>query len=179
MSITPNGDIVAKLIVLGNGQVGKSSLCSSLINKEISTKYDITVGVEIHTHDIDLYSTGDKIKLVLWDLAGQDRFGWVRPGFYEGSRVALIVFDLQNRGSFYDVQHWVRELKKSSPHIPFILIGNKSDINKREVTKEEGKLLANNLGVPYIETSALEGSNVQETFKIATSIALRGSVVAG
>ena len=121
---------------------------------------------------------GTTVKLVLWDLAGQERFGCVRGDFYYGARVALIVFDLQNRGSFFDVPHWIRELKRHSPETPFILVGNKRDKDMREVTFDEGKTLAQEYSVPYFETSDLKGSNVDELFNMATHLALRGTAVA-
>lgn len=169
-------EIASKLILIGDGQVGKTSLCSHLRNQSIPKKYELTVGLNIEVHEKIL--DGATIKLVLWDLAGQDRFGCVRGDFYYGARVALIVFDLQNRGSFFDVKHWIRELKRHSPHTPFILVGNKTDIQKREVTFDEAKTVAQDYSVPYFETSALQGKNVEELFNMATHLALQGTAVA-
>lgn len=169
-------DFTAKLVLLGDGRVGKTSLCSHLRTQRISGTYDLTVGLNIEVHETDL--RGTSVKLVLWDLAGQQRFGCVRPGFYYGARVALIVFDLQNRGSFFDVKHWIRELRCHSPDTPFILVGNKADILKREVSKEEAIGLAREFSVPYFETSALKGKNVEELFQFATRMALQGTPVA-
>jgi GTPase SAR1 family protein len=88
------------------------------------------------------------------------------------------VFDVQNRGSFFDVKHWIRELKRHSPNTPFILVGNKKDLHKREVTFEEANLVANEFSAQYLETSALEGENVEELFQSATRLALKGTAVA-
>lgn len=170
-------DFTAKLVLLGDGRVGKTSLCSHLRNQRISGTYDLTVGLNIEVHETNLKG-GASVKLVLWDLAGQQRFGCVRPGFYYGARVALIVFDLQNRGSFFDVKHWIRELKHHSPETPFILVGNKNDLLKREVSMEEAASVAQEFSVPYFETSALKGKNVEELFQLATHLALQGTAVA-
>lgn len=170
-------DFTAKLVLLGDGRVGKTSLCSHLCTQRIPGTYDITVGLNIEVHETKI-NRETSVKLVLWDLAGQQRFGCVRPGFYYGSRVALIVFDLQNRGSFFDVKHWIRELRHHSPETPFILVGNKSDLLKREVSKEEAVSVAQEYSVPYYETSALKGKNVEELFQMATRMALRGTCVA-
>ena len=169
-------NIATKLILIGDGRVGKTSLCSHLKTKTISGKYSLTVGLNIEVHETLLQGTS--VKLVLWDLAGQQRFGCIRSDFYLGARVALIVFDVQNRGSFFDVKHWIRELKRHSPNTPFILVGNKSDILRREVTKEEGMSVAKEYSAPYFETSALEGENVEELFQMATRMALQGTAVA-
>ncbi|MHA1213839.1 MAG: GTP-binding protein [Candidatus Hodarchaeales archaeon] len=168
--------IASKLILIGDGKVGKTSLCSHLMNKRIPGRYEITVGLNIEVHET--YFRDTSVKLVLWDLAGQKRFGCVRGDFYYGARVAIIVFDLQNRGSFFDVKHWIRELKKHSPGTPFILVGNKTDLQKREVSIEEAKQLAEEFNAPYLETSALRGQNVEEVFKMAARIALKGTAVA-
>jgi small GTP-binding protein len=169
-------DLAAKICILGDGAVGKTSLCSKLRTQRIPGTYELTVGLNIEVHTTQLQKT--LVKLVLWDLAGQERWGCVRPAFYYGARVALIVFDLQNRGSFFDVRHWVRELQRHSPGTPFILCGNKRDLHKREVSFEEGKALAGEFSAPYFETSALRGENVQELFQKATQMALQGSAVA-
>jgi small GTP-binding protein len=169
-------EIATKLILIGDGHVGKTSLCSHLRTQAISKKYDLTVGLNIEVHKKMMEDT--TVKLVLWDLAGQERFGCVRGDFYYGARVALIVFDLQNRGSFFDVKHWIRELKRHSPHTPFILVGNKTDIQKREVSFDEAKAVAQDYSVPYFETSALQGKNVNELFNMATHMALQGTAVA-
>jgi small GTP-binding protein len=169
-------DFATKLILIGDGAVGKTSLCSHLCAQKIPGTYDLTVGLNIEVHQTFLQ--GSSVKLILWDLAGQERWSCVRPAFYYGARVALIVFDLQNRGSFFDVRYWIRELKHHSPETPFILVGNKADINRREVTREEAEGIAREYSAPYFETSALNGKNVNEVFKMATYIALQGTAVA-
>ena len=169
-------DFISKVILIGDGRVGKTSLCSHLRTQRISGSYDLTVGLNIEVHQTVLKETS--VKLVLWDLAGQKRFGCIRNDFYQGARVALIVFDLKNRGSFYDVKHWIRELKRHSPNTPFILVGNKTDLLLREVSKEEAACLAREFSVPYFETSALRGENVEELFQLATRLAFQGKAVA-
>ncbi|NHJ02844.1 MAG: GTP-binding protein [Candidatus Heimdallarchaeota archaeon] len=171
-------DIATKLILIGDGAVGKTSLCAHLRTQKISGKYDLTVGLNIEVFETYLRELSSTVKLVLWDLAGQERFGCIRSEFYNGARVALIVFDLQNRGSFFDVRHWIRELKSYAPLTPFILVGNKTDVNLREVSKDEAFALASEYRAPYIETSALHGQNVNEVFQLATRIALKGTAVA-
>jgi len=182
-SIHPIGDIyltidsvATKLILIGDGRVGKTSLCSHLRTRTIPGTYSLTVGLNIEVHETFLQGTS--VKLVLWDLAGQNRFGCIRNDFYLGARVALIVFDVQNRGSFFDVKHWIRELKRHSPATPFILVGNKKDLHKREVAYEEASRVAKEFSAQYFETSALEGENVDALFQNATRLALKGTAVA-
>lgn len=163
-----------KITVTGNGAVGKTSLCSSLTTGFIPGTYNLTVGLEIHAKK---YLSGNtkSLSLILWDLAGQDRFESVRDGFYGGAHASLVVFDITSRGSFYDVNSWVRELRRNAPKTPFILVGNKSDKTNddlREVSKEEAQELAKKLGVAYMETSAKNGNNVESVFQNAAKLAL-------
>lgn len=169
-------EFATKMILCGDGGVGKTSICSHLRTQRIPRGYELTVGLNIEVHET--YLRGTTVKLVLWDLAGQERFSCVRGDFYFGARVALIVFDVQNRGSFFDVKHWIRELKRHSPNTPFILVGNKVDLIKREVSEAEAEAVAHEFSVPYFETSALKGENVEELFQMATRMALKGTAIA-
>ena len=164
-----------KITITGNGAVGKTSLCQQLTTGFIPGTYNLTVGCEIHTQKYAINNGEKNLSLVLWDLAGQDRFESIRDGFYSGSHASLVVFDITSRGSFYDCNSWVRELKRNSPNTPFILVGNKSDKageDLREVGKDEALDLAKKFGVPYIETSAKKGINVNHVFQMAAKLAL-------
>ncbi len=164
-----------KLAILGNGKVGKTSLCESLREGRIPGTYDLTIGVDITTKDLKI--AGNSVRLILWDMAGQDQFDCVRPAFYEGAKAAMIVFSLQDRGSFYDIKTWIRELQRHTPDVPFVIIGNKNDLKKREVTKEEIEALAAQFRVPYVETSAKKSLNVEEAFRVTTILALQDTAV--
>lgn len=167
-------DPAIKITITGNGAVGKTSLCQQLTTGFIPGTYQLTVGLEVHSKQYS-FTNGNNLSLVLWDLAGQDRFESVRDSFYAGSHASLVVFDITSRGSFYDVQTWVRELKRNAPNTPFVLVGNKSDKSNddlREVSKEEALELAKKHGVPYIETSAKNGLNVTHVFQLAAKLAL-------
>ncbi|MFX0092422.1 MAG: GTP-binding protein [Candidatus Hodarchaeota archaeon] len=175
MMYTFSEDTIIKLTILGDGQVGKTSLCTNLSEGIFPESYDMTIGCDIHTTERDF--SGQTARLVLWDLAGQPHFDCVRPSFYNGAHVAIIVFSVDSRGSFYDVGNWVRELNKHCPSTPFVLVGNKCDL-KREVSEAEAKELAAKYNVPYIETSASKGENIESAFDMATKLALSGTAVA-
>ncbi|OLS27588.1 MAG: GTPase KRas precursor [Candidatus Heimdallarchaeota archaeon LC_3] len=161
-----------KIAITGDGAVGKTSLCKSLTDGVIPSDYNITVGTEIHSKKLNIANSTKPLNLLIWDFSGQERFHSVRNGLYKGTRGALVVFDVTSRGSFFDVSDWIRELKHNCSDAPFVLVGNKSDMNDREVSKEEAEELARNLGVPYLETSALDGKNVGTAFEHITKLAL-------
>ncbi|MFW9995427.1 MAG: Rab family GTPase [Candidatus Odinarchaeota archaeon] len=168
-----------KVALLGNGATGKTSLCDALHSGVIPGEYDLTVGVNISTKTLGV--SGKPVTLVLWDLAGQPRFNCVREVFYTGAHTGLIVFDITSRGSFYDVETWIREFRRQAGNVPFILVGNKKDKEAeglREVSKEEAEELARKNRSVYIETSALDGKNVIEAFQEATRLALQNTAVA-
>ncbi len=169
---TEDNILAIKLTILGNGQVGKTSLASVVASNDFPLRYDMTVGVEIHTTNV-LLGPDQQVRLVMWDMAGQEHFDSVRPVFYEGAHAAMVVFDLQNRGSFYDVHGWIRELWNHAPGTPFILVGNKMDLPQRDVHPEEARQLALQYRVPYIETSAKTRQNVHEAFQLAAAAALQ------
>lgn len=107
------------------------------------------------------------MKVQLWDTAGQEQFRSIVNVLYRGAHGVVIVFDLSSRESFEGLTSWVREVEKHVPkEIPRILVGNKCDmVVEREITTEEGKELADKLGMEYIETSARDSVNVQEVFE--------------
>ena len=169
-----------KLVLAGDGAVGKTSLCKRLANDFFPSGYDLTVGCEIHSKKVPVstvVSNGSKstksLSLVLWDLAGQSHFEETRKLFYKGTKGALVVFDVTSRGSFYDVSDWVREIRRNAPEAPFVLVGNKADKKDREVSRQEGEELAKKLGVPYLETSAQTSLNVETVFTQITRLALQ------
>jgi small GTP-binding protein len=163
-----------KVTVVGDGTVGKTSLCKSLTEGIITSDYDLTVGCEIHSKKINFANsnTAKPLNLLIWDFSGQERFHSVRSGLYKGTKGALMVFDITSRGSFYDINEWIREFRRNCSDAPFVLVGNKADKKEREVSREEGEKLAKNLGVPYLETSALNGENVGMAFEHITKLAL-------
>lgn len=131
----------------------------------------MTVGVSILTHWMQI--NGAALKLLLYDLAGQPHFKCVRPAFYAGTKSAIVVFSVTDRGSFYDVEHWLRELQNCVGRVSLVLVGNKSDQKtKREVDPSEASAFARKIGIPYFETSAKTGYNVDKVFAKAASLSM-------
>jgi small GTP-binding protein len=158
-----------KLIVLGSAGVGKTTLVSQFLKKEEVIDYRPTLGISISTQRY--YVQGfkeDVIKFLIFDLAGQSFFKRVRRDYYKGANCAFIVYDVTRRETFDEaIDFWLKDAKMELGNIPFILIGNKIDLEEdRVVTKEEGLKKARELKSFFTETSALRNINVQDTFKI-------------
>ncbi|KAF2075634.1 hypothetical protein CYY_003057 [Polysphondylium violaceum] len=157
-----------KCIVTGPPFVGKSSLLLQFCEKEFTNEMDTTVGVEFQTKSIEIDST--KIKLEIWDTAGQESFRSITTNYYRGSHIALLVYDITMRQSFQHLASWVQEVTTmSSPEIIIILIGNKSDMNeKRVISFEDGDKFAKAHNLLFFETCAKDYETVQKVFETGT-----------
>jgi len=160
-------DYIQKFCIVGNSAVGKSSILVQLTDKRfLGAGSEPTIGVEFGSRLIDL-DDGRKIKLQIWDTAGQESSRAVSRSYYRGAEGCLLVFDVLNRRSFLDLHIWLDDLKQwAEEEVVIILVGNKVDSEEsREVTSEEGKDWARENGMEYVETSAKTGQGVEEAFE--------------
>ncbi|MHA1193701.1 MAG: GTP-binding protein [Promethearchaeota archaeon] len=158
-----------KLIVLGDAAVGKTTLVNRFLRKEQMTDYRPTLGINIATQNYRIQGyKDDTIQFLIFDLAGQEFFKRVRHEYYIGANCAFIVYDVTRRDTFKEATNfWFNDARKEMGNIPIVLVGNKIDLaEQREVSTEEGVAEASKLGCSFIDTSALENINVQDTFKI-------------
>lgn len=158
-----------KLAVLGDPAVGKTSLIDKYITDSFRENYQPTLGVNIVSKDIRIEEINSKIRLLLWDIAGQDKYELTRQNFFQGCVGALLVYDMTRYSTFEQITlKWLEDFKKfSRPDGIYILIGNKSDLKDSiKVSSEEGKLLSQKISsADFIETSAKYGENVEKAFK--------------
>jgi len=160
---------IFKLIILGSAAVGKTTLVNQYLKKEDIIDYRPTLGISISTQQFHVQGfKDDVIKFLVYDLAGQSFFKRVRHEYYSGANCAFIVYDVTRRETFVEaIDFWLEDAQKKLGNVPFVLIGNKIDLeDQREITKEEGLEKAKKLKSFFIETSALKNINVQDTFKI-------------
>jgi len=159
-----------KFIIVGDHEVGKTSLIRQYVEKKFVTDYRATIGLNVLAHSFEFQ--GNSLNLTLWDVGAQVFFKRFRKIYYSGAEAAFIVYDLTKRSTFENIKTWYQELTDfiEDSEIPVILVGNKLDLKEqRVVTREEGLELANNLspeGMSYIETSAKNGENVGDAFKL-------------
>uniref|UniRef100_A0A5B7A4W0 Putative ras-related protein RABA5c n=1 Tax=Davidia involucrata TaxID=16924 RepID=A0A5B7A4W0_DAVIN len=155
-----------KVVIIGDSAVGKSNLLSRYARNEFNMHSKATIGVEFQTQSMDI--DGKEVKAQIWDTAGQERFRAVTSAYYRGAVGALIVYDISRRTTFESVGRWLDELNShSDTTVARMLVGNKCDLeNIRDVSVEEGKNLAEEEGLFFIETSALDSMNVKKAFEI-------------
>ncbi len=106
------------------------------------------------------------MKLQIWDTAGQERFKTITASYYKGAHGIILVYDITDKQSFKDIENWLAEVDKyGNENVVKMLVGNKSDLEaNRQVKTEEGKSLADSLGIKFLETSAKDAVNVEKAF---------------
>lgn len=161
-------DYLFKVIVVGDGAVGKTALSVRFDTGKFEQSYKMTIGADFFVKIIEVEDQGVKhrVKLQIWDTAGQERFGSIRPLYYRGANGGFVVFDVTNRKSFANLEKkWFSEVYQYCGHIPLILLGNKIDLEElREVSMNEGQTISTGRELQFFETSAKTGINVDAAF---------------
>jgi small GTP-binding protein len=159
-----------KIVVCGDPGVGKTSTVLRLTDNAFMRTYVPTLGVSISER---LMKLGDKhVNLILWDIAGQSKFEIMRRHFYKGTDAVVLIFDLTSRKSFESVSNWFKDIRKYEKDIIGLILGNKEDlVEDRKIPAEEALKIAEDLNLEYVETSALTGKNIEQSFyKVAETL---------
>ena len=151
-----------KVVVAGDGTVGKTSLIRQYCEGRFEASRVATIGVDFQTKLVELKQ--GTVKLSIWDMAGQDHFATVRAGFYRGSRAAALVYDVTQPETFANLPKWRDEILKATPQQKFLVVGNKSDLNP-EHDPTVAKQFAKEINAPFVLTSAKTGEYVPHLFK--------------
>ncbi|CAK9818318.1 Ras-related protein Rab-11A [Anthophora plagiata] len=158
-------DYLFKVVLIGDSGVGKSNLLSRFTRNEFNLESKSTIGVEFATRSIQV--DGKTIKAQIWDTAGQERYRAITSAYYRGAVGALLVYDIAKHLTYENVERWLRELRDhADQNIVIMLVGNKSDLRHlRAVPTDEAKAFAERNGLSFIETSALDSTNVETAFQ--------------
>ncbi|MHA1294152.1 MAG: Rab family GTPase [Promethearchaeota archaeon] len=161
-------EFVFKIVVLGNSAVGKTSLINQYVEQSFKEDYKPTLGANIIRKDVIIDNINAKVRLIMWDLAGQEKYNVIRSMYFQGCVGALLVYDVTRINTFEDINHkWLKDFKKYvKKEGAYVLIGNKIDLkNERVVLTEQGEKLAEAINASdFIETSAKFNENVDIAF---------------
>ena len=160
-----------KIIIIGDSFVGKSSLAIRATKDTFEGEYHSTIGFEF----VSFYAriNDSIIKLQIWDTCGQEIYRSLISSFYRNSSLAIIVYSIDNKESFQNIDKWLNDIKTSgSPDVNIFLIGNKADLeDKREVTKEMASDFCESHSIKFnLETSAKTGFNAENIFTEAAKV---------
>ncbi|KAL1406441.1 Rab GTPase ypt31 [Vanrija albida] len=160
-----NYDYLFKVVLIGDSGVGKSNLLSRFTRNEFNLESKSTIGVEFATRSINV--DGKTVKAQIWDTAGQERYRAITSAYYRGAVGALLVYDIAKHSTYENVTRWLKELRDhADQNIVIMLVGNKSDLKHlRAVSTDEAKGFASEQQLSFIETSALDASNVEAAFQ--------------
>ncbi|XP_040992188.1 ras-related protein Rab11C-like [Juglans microcarpa x Juglans regia] len=158
-------DYLFKIVLIGDSGVGKSNILSRFTRNEFCLESKSTIGVEFATRTLQV--EGKTVKAQIWDTAGQERYRAITSAYYRGAVGTLLVYDITKRQTFDNVQRWLRELRDhADSNIVIMMVGNKSDLSHlRATTEEDGQALAEREGLSFLETSALEATNIEKAFQ--------------
>ncbi|CCI47853.1 unnamed protein product [Albugo candida] len=166
--------VTLKFIIIGDSEVGKSSLLLQFTEQHFQAIHDLTIGVEFGAKLLDV--EGRKVKLEIWDTAGQETFLSITRSYYRGADGALLVYDVGKRESFQHLNRWLQECNQNcqNENIAITVVGMKSDILKddRQVTEEEGREWAKLHGLHFVEASAKTAANVEQVFSRTANVIL-------
>ncbi|XP_054909863.1 ras-related protein Rab-25-like [Poeciliopsis prolifica] len=180
-------NFVFKVVLIGESGVGKSNLLSRFTKNEFLHDSRTTIGVEFSTRTVQLDNF--TIKAQIWDTAGLERYRAITSAYYRGAVGALLVYDISKHLTYESAERWLKELyDHADPHMVVMLVGNKKDLESlRTVPTEEAKDFADKKGLMFMETSALDSTNVEAAFnevltaihkKVASREVTRGSISA-
>ncbi|PWZ38033.1 GTP-binding protein YPTM1 [Zea mays] len=167
-------DYLFKLLLIGDSSVGKSCFLLRFADDSYVDSYISTIGVDFKIRTVEV--EGKTVKLQIWDTAGQERFRTITSSYYRGAHGIIIVYDITDMESFNNVKQWLDEIDRyANDSVRKLLVGNKCDLaENRAVDTSVAQAYAEEVGIPFLETSAKESINVEEAF-LAMSAAIKKS----
>ena len=156
-------DYLVKLLILGDGKVGKTSMLLRFTEDYFPSSHIQTLGIDFKIKHEEI--EGKQYKFQIWDTAGQERFRKLTTAYYKNAMGIILVYDVTRRDSFDMVTFWMTEIQKHAiDGVTKVLVGNQIDKNERQVTTQEGQNKAAELGVEFFETSAKTGAGIKKLF---------------
>lgn len=160
-----DAEYIYKVLLLGDSSVGKTCFLKRFVDGTFQEVYMSTIGLDYRLKVMTL--PGDtKVKLQIWDTAGQDRFRAITKNYYKGAHGIILIYDITTQRTFENVKNWMSQIKEAaSEDVTIFLVGNKvDDAENRKVSEEDGAQTGKDYGLPFYETSAKSNININEVF---------------
>jgi Ras-related protein Rab-8A len=158
---------IQKICLVGDPEVGKTSLMKRFVLNQFDGDYIMTMGAKVMKKIVKIEKDGQSynVTLLVWDIMGQKHFRIIESVAFENVVGGLVICDVTRRSTFENLEYWVEAVHRISPGIPMILLANKSDLeNERQVSNDELKLLADKFALTWFQTSAKTGDNVDAAY---------------
>ncbi|KAJ3451206.1 rab2a member ras oncogene family [Anaeramoeba flamelloides] len=166
--MTNQTNLVFKFTIVGAMGSGKSSLLRRFTQNKFVEECTHTIGVEFASRVVEIMN--EEVKIQIWDTAGQERFRAISRSYFRGATCTFLVFDITRRSSYNQLETWLDEARNIiDPNSLIVVIGNKADIENREISREEGEQFAKENELLYMETSAKSGEKVDDAFLSAAN----------
>ena len=158
-------EFLYKILLLGDSSVGKTCFLMRYVDNTFQEIHMSTIGLDYKLKTVQL-EDGKMVKIQIWDTAGQDRFRSITKNYYKGAHGIVLIYDVTNKKSFENVSNWINQIREEvSDKVTIVLVGNKIDEEeKRVVTTEQGKKMADDFKLMFFECSAKTGVNIDSTF---------------
>lgn len=166
-------DDLVKVLIIGDSSVGKSSLLGRYADNKFVHNNNPTIGMDFKVKMLE--HNGRRVKLQIWDSAGQERFQTITQQYYRNTQGIMLVYDVTSDASFNNVSQWVAQIRsQGAEKADTMLLGNKSDkINEKVIDADQGKALADEYQMPFFETSASLGDNVDTAFTTLVAMVMK------
>ena len=163
--MTTEPSVTFKILTIGESGVGKTCILRRFVENKFLKNHLATIGIDFKTKTLNI--NNQVIKLKIWDTAGQERFRNITTQYYKGADGIVLVYDVTDESSYEKIRDWMEQILSNTQQeeIGLVLMGNKCDMEPRNVTEEMGKKMAEELKIDYYETSALNGQGIKEAFE--------------
>ena len=160
--MTTEPSITFKILTIGESGVGKTCILRRFVENKFLKNHLATIGIDFKTKTLNI--NNQEIKLKIWDTAGQERFRNITTQYYKGADGIVLVYDVTDEASYEKIRDWMDQILSNTQkdEIGLVLLGNKCDVEPRNVTEEQGLKLAEELKINYFETSALTGQGLKK-----------------
>lgn len=166
-----------KVIVVGDGNVGKTSMLRRFVRGEFTDQYKKTIGAEFMEKEVYVRELNQPVTLMLWDTAGQEVFNALTASYYRGAGAAVLAFSTVDRDSFMNIEKWKQKVEAQCGNITMVLCQTKYDLqNEAAVSNAEAEALAIKLKVPFFRSSTKDNFNVAQLFEFTAKMCLSAGV---